>query len=126
VTASPDAVARTLGVGDAAGGATESERAGMTLAAAGGVAAAARQVDLRTTGTETAAARAAFETPRVTPDTVTDPRSLSYAAGVPLQARANPTAVGAAAVEDGADIARRRARDARSATLRWRPGGECR
>jgi hypothetical protein len=117
-------LARTLGlpsVGEGAPSGSSSAASGpsadgFAVSAAGGVQAAARLVDATRIADAAGAARAAFETPAVrasapttdlATDTVADTRALTYAAGVPLQRRANAATLTTAAAEGGRSLAAR-------------------
>jgi hypothetical protein len=87
---------------------------GFVVSTAGGLQAAARRIEATRVADAASAARAAFETPTVrasaptaapATDTVPDTRALTYAAGVPLQRRANAATLTTAAAEGGRSLA---------------------
>lgn len=134
-TGSVDALAAALGLPATPGAGAPTvvdpadRSAGFILSAAGGVARAAQLVRDTRAKDVTAASRAGFDVPPAAQSAAgaapapPDLRAQTYGVGVPLQVR--PAPLDTAATTDQPDPARR-VGDGRSASLRRRPGGECR
>ncbi|MFD7629899.1 hypothetical protein ACFV7Q_28410, partial [Streptomyces sp. NPDC059851] len=103
----------------APGGPDTAARAGFVLSAGGGIAAAAQAVTAAAADLATARARRSFEVPATgpapppgrLPPPGPDPRSTTYARGIPLRARADPGTLAEVRAGGGRSLADRARRE---------------